>query len=164
MRAKQTNRIVKLHILEENSVVYPNHMERERETALKDLMQDSHFQPLNDNNGPYEVALSIEESRLVLRMKNAIDQELSILVLSLRPYRRIMQDYFMMISSYEQARKSSTQEKLEAIDMGRRGLHNEGAELLMERLKDKIDMDFDTARRFFTLICSLHRTGIRLSI
>lgn len=133
---------------------------KEREAALSDLLHQSHFQPRNDNYGPYAVQLSVEDSRLVLRMKNARAQELNALVLSLKPYRRLIQDYFLMLQSYEQARQHATREKLEAIDMARRALHNEGAELLISRLTDKIDMDFETARRFFTLICALDKTNV----
>jgi len=84
------------------------------------------------------------------------------LVLSLKPYRRLIQDYFLMLESYEQARHSATRDKLEAIDMGRRGIHNEGADLLLSRMESKITMDHETARKLFTLICVLHKTHVRL--
>ena len=93
----------------------------------------------------------------MLRLRNERDEELPLLALSLQPYRRLIHDYFLMVQGYEESRRSAPPERLEAIDMGRRGLHNEGAELLIERLKGKIDMDFETARRLFTLICVLHR-------
>ncbi len=162
MEQAHNSRIIQLYLPEQEGQAVPDHMKREQQTALKDLMQNSHFQPLNDNAGPYEVNLSIEDNRMVLRMRNARAEDLSILVLSLKPYRRIIQDYFLMIESYEKARRESGKEKLEAIDMGRRGLHDEGAHLLIERLKDKVDMDFETARRFFTLICVLHKNNIRM--
>ena len=134
----------------------------EQETLLSELLQRNHFQPRNDNNGPYALQLSIEDARLILRIQNALNQDLSALVLSLKPYRRLIQDYFLMLQSYEQARQHATREKLESIDMARRALHNEGAELLIERLKDKIDIDFETARKLFTLICVLHKTDMQL--
>lgn len=137
-------------------------LEQEQEAALRDLAKLGHFQPLNDTHGPYDLTLSIEEHRLVVRMKNAKKDELSTLVLSLKPYRRLIQDYFLMLESYEKARHEAVCSKLEAIDMARRGVHNEAAELLIERLRDKIDMDFETARRFFTLICVLHKTNVNL--
>ena len=141
-----------------------NYIQQEQLDALKALIHDSYFQPFNDNHGPYDLALSIEESRLVIRMKNAISEDLSVLVLSLSPYRRLIQDYFLMIDSYERARHDHvTFERLEAIDMGRRGLHNEGANLLRSRLKDKIEMDLETARRFFSLICLLTQRASYLS-
>ena len=89
-------------------------------------------------------------------IRNAEDEALPMLVLSLKPYKRLIKDYFMIVRSYDEAVKDGKPSRIEAIDMGRRGLHNEGAELLMERLKDKITMDHDTARRLFTLICVLH--------
>lgn len=143
-------------------IVIPEHMQRERQSALSDLLRQSHFQPRNDNHGPYSLQLSIEEARLVLRMKNALEQDLNILAVSLRPYRRLVHDYFLMLQSYEQARQHATSDKLEAIDMARRALHNEGAELLRNRLDDRIEIDFETARRLFTLICVLHKNAIRL--
>lgn len=137
-------------------------LEQEQEAALRDLARLGHFQPLGDDNGPYDLVLSIEENRLVMRITNAGGQELNTLVLSLKPYRRLIQDYFLMLESYERARHEAICSRLEAIDMGRRGIHNEGAELLISRLRDKIDMDFETARRFFTLICVLHKTNVSL--
>ena len=154
--------IKKIQILREESSPLHAYLKHEQDTVLKDLATISHFKPLNDNDGPYDLQLSIEESRLVMRMKNGNDHDIPALVLSLKPYRRIIQDYFLMIESYEQARQNATREKLEAIDMARRGIHNEGAELFMKRLKDKIDIDFDTARKFFTLICVLHKSHMRL--
>lgn len=137
-------------------------MQHERQQALDALTQAAHFQPINDNHGPYDVNLSIQNGYLVLDVENNEHQNIQTLALSLRPYRRIIQDYFMVIRSYEQARITAGPEKLEAIDMGRRGIHNEGAQLLKERLEDKIEMDFETARKLFTLICVLHRTDISL--
>lgn len=137
-------------------------MQHERSQALNDLTSSSHFQPLNDNQGPYVVRLSLQNGYLVMDLQNGDSQSLQTMALSLRPYHRIIQDYFLMIRSYEEARLIAGPEKLEAIDMGRRGIHNEGAQMLMERLEDKIEMDFETARKFFTLICVLHRTDISL--
>ena len=155
------NSIIRLD-LEQMAELLPDYLLKERNTALHDIMAGCHFQPLNDNSGPYGISLSIEDGRLVLRMRNAQQAELPALALSLSPYRRLIQDYFLMIESYEAARQHATREKLEAIDMGRRGLHNEGAELLKKRLADKIDIDFETARKFFTLLCVLHKTHMKL--
>lgn len=137
-------------------------MQHERQQALEALTRAARFQPLSDPYGPYGVKLSIQNGYLVLGLENSTGQELQTLALSLRPYRRIIQDYFMVIRSYEEARTTAGPEKLEAIDMGRRAIHNEGAQLLQERLEGKIEMDFETARKFFTLICVLHRTDISL--
>lgn len=131
-------------------------LERDRETALKDLKHDNHFQPKGDENGPYDVALSLEENRLIFRIQNGAGDNIPMLVLSLKPYRRLIKDYFLIVDSYDKAVHEGKPSRIEAIDMGRRGLHNEGAALLMERLADKITMDLDTARRLFTLICVLH--------
>ena len=129
---------------------------RDRDTALRDLKTESMFQPANDDHGPYALALSVEESRLVFRIRNSAEHDLPMLVLSLKPYKRLIKDYFIIVDSYDRAIKDSGPSKIEAIDIGRRGLHNEGAALLQERLEGKISMDFDTARRLFTLICVLH--------
>ncbi|MCB9982267.1 MAG: UPF0262 family protein [Rhodospirillales bacterium] len=129
---------------------------RDREIALRDLERESHFHPFNDPTGPYDVSLTIEENRLVFRIENANGDKLPMLVLSLKPYRRLIKDYFIIVRSYDEAVRDGKPSRIEAIDMGRRGLHNEGAGLLMERLEDKIAMDEDTARRLFTLICVLH--------
>lgn len=137
-------------------------MQHERAQALQELTANAHFQPINDNHGPYDINLSLQNGYLVLDLENSAHQNLQTMALSLRPYHRIIQDYFMVIRSYEEARMTAGPEKLEAIDMGRRGIHNEGARLLMERLEDKIEMDFETARKFFTLICVLHKTDISL--
>lgn len=140
----------------------PEFAKKERDAAIDDLTHHATFRPVNDDHGPYDVSLSIEENRLVIRTSNENKEDLPLLALSLSPYRRIIQDYFLMIESYEKARITATREKLEAIDMGRRGLHNEGAELLQNRLKDKIEIDFNTARRLFTLICVLHTENVKM--
>ncbi len=162
MTAENKSRIFRLSLASDLEGGNDERLGGERMAALSDLMQNHRFQPLNDNNGPYALRLSIQESKLVLHLRNILDEDILTLVLSLRPYRRLIQDYFLMLESYERARHSATREKLEAIDMGRRGLHNEGAELLVSRLKDKIDMDFDMARRLFTLICALHKNNVLL--
>jgi uncharacterized protein (UPF0262 family) len=154
--------ISKISITDGERTVIANHLKREQETALKDLLQNNHFKPLNLQDGPYDLDLSIQEGRLVLQIRSITGQDLNSYVLSVKPYRRLIEDYFLMIRSHEKARLEGRQEKLEAIDMGRRGLHNEGAQLLIDRLQDKIEIDFETARRFFTLICVLHEKHLRL--
>ena len=133
---------------------------RDRMIAIRDLKRESEFKPVKDDNGPYALSLSVEESRLVFRMKNAKGEDLPMLILSLKPYKRLIKDYFIIVSSYDAAMREGKPSRIEAIDMGRRGLHNEGAEALQERLSDKIVMDFDTARRLFTLICVLHAQNV----
>ncbi len=134
---------------------------RDREIALRDLVAGSHFIPFEDKLGPYDVSLSIEENRLVFRIQNTNGENLPILVLSLKPYKRLIKDYFLIVRSYDEALKDGKPSRIEAIDMGRRGLHNEGADMLIERLEGKIEMDHDTARRLFTLICVLHSGKVR---
>ena len=133
----------------------PNRMAGERDRALADLKENSAFQPLNDKNGPYRLDISLQEQRLVFEIKNINNIPLPPLILSMRPYKRLMQDYFLMIESYERVRIEGNLQKLEPIDMARRGLHNEAADMMRERLADKIAIDHDTARRLFTLVCAL---------
>ncbi|QQG36994.1 MAG: UPF0262 family protein [Micavibrio aeruginosavorus] len=158
------SRIARIALDEPESALAANSgfMLHEQRQALEQLENQSHFQPCNDNQGPYHVRLSLQNGYLVVDLQNSLTQPLQTLALSLRPYRRIIQDYFLMIRSYEQARLTAGPEKLEAIDMGRRGIHNEGAQMLLDRLEGKIEMDFETARKFFTLICVLHRADLSL--
>lgn len=143
-------------ICEETHIASGELLLRDRAIALRDLQVSSVFQPVNNKNGPYDLALSVEENRLVFRIKSAGGKELPMLVLSLKPYRRLIKDYFLIVNSYDEALREGKPSRIEAIDMGRRGLHNEGAGLLIERLEDKITMDLNTARRLFTVICVLH--------
>ena len=145
-----------ISIEEVAKTVEGNLINRDREIALRDLKADSHFVPFEDKDGPYDVSLSLEENRLVFRITNNNGDHLPMLVLSLKPYKRLIKDYFIIVQSYDEAVKDGKPSRIEAIDMGRRGLHNEGAELLIERLDGKIEMDQDTARRLFTLLCVLH--------
>jgi uncharacterized protein (UPF0262 family) len=131
-------------------------IEHEREIALHDLLEQNHFQLKGSSGGPYHLLLSIVEHRLVFEIKLADGAEHGRLLLSLTPFRRVVKDYFLVCESYYAAVREARSAQIEAIDMGRRGLHNDGAKLLQERLKGKIEMDFDTARRLFTLICVLH--------
>ena len=136
----------------------------EKNQAIADLIEFNSFSYIKSPCGPYDVALSSEDGYLVFRIRNADGEELPLLAISPRPYRRLIQDYFMMVESYEKVRMDGDPYKLEAIDMGRRGIHNEGAQLVIDRLRDKIEMDFDTARRFFTLICVLQMGNGRLLV
>ena len=148
--------INRISIEDEDTSPQAQLIERDRKIALRDIKETCHFIPFEDQKPPYNIDLSIEENRLVFRIQNAENKDLPTLVLALKPYRRLVKDYFMIVRSYDEAIKNGNPSKIEAIDMGRRAVHNEGAELLMERLEDKIEMDMDTARRLFTLICVLH--------
>jgi uncharacterized protein (UPF0262 family) len=134
-------------------------IEHERAVAIYDLLEDNAFAPVDHDAGPYALHLSITENRLVFDIRLEDGTPLMAHLLSLTPLRRIVKDYFLICDSYYKAIRTATPSQIEAIDMGRRGLHNEGSELLMERLKEKISVDFDTSRRLFTLICVLHWKG-----
>lgn len=134
-------------------------VERERRIAIADLIDSNHFQPDGSEQGPYALRLAIEDQRLVFDISLESGDPVRVFVFSLGPLRRIVKDYFLICESYHQAVRDATLSQIEAIDMGRRGVHNEGSVLLQERLEGKIDVDFDTARRLFTLICALSRRG-----
>jgi uncharacterized protein (UPF0262 family) len=146
--------------LDERMVVRRNpEVEHERAVAIFDLIEENSFSLVDASEGPYSLHLSIEENRLVIDVRLADETPLNKVVISLSPFRRVVKDYFTVCESYYQAIKRSSPSQIEAIDMGRRGLHNEGSELLRDRLAGKIDMDENTARRLFTLICVLHIRG-----
>lgn len=135
-------------------------VEHERAVAIFDLIEENSFRPVGDNGGgPYRLKLSISEKRLVFSVSREDGAAVVTHILSLTPFRRIVKDYYLICESYYAAIRSSTPSQIEAIDMGRRGLHNEGSQTLMDRLKGKIEVDFNTARRLFTLVCVLHWRG-----
>lgn len=134
-------------------------IEHERAVAIYDLVEESSFQPIGHEQGPYALHLSMAENRLLFDIHQSDGAPVVAHLLSLSPFRRIVKDYFLICDSYHQAIRSATPDRIEAIDMGRRGLHDEGSRILMERLKDKVTVDFNTARRLFTLICVLHWKG-----
>ena len=135
-------------------------VEHERAVAIFDLIEENSFQPVNDDgSGPYKLKLSLADSRLVFAVSREDGATVVTHILSLTPFRRIVKDYYLICESYYDAIRSSTPSHIEAIDMGRRGLHNEGSQTLKERLAGKIDIDFGTARRLFTLVCVLHWRG-----
>ena len=133
-------------------------IEHERAVAIYDLAEENHF-VLTAHPGPYRLILSVAERRLIFDIRDGDGQPLVTHALSLTPFRKIVKDYAMVCESYHQALRVASPRRIEAIDMGRRGLHNEGSEILRERLKDKIELDLDTARRLFTLISVLHWRG-----
>ena len=114
---------------------------------------------LSSPQGPYRLKLSTADGRLIFDVLNETEERLTLIGLSMSPFRRIVKDYFMICESYYQAIRTATPSQIETIDMARRGLHNEGSELLRERLTGKVEVDFDTARRLFTLVCVLHWRG-----
>lgn len=135
-------------------------VEHERAVAIFDLIEENSFRPIGDEaGGPYRLRLSLADSRLVMEITRENGDHVVTHILSLTPFRRVVKDYFLICESYFEAIKSSSPSQIEAIDMGRRGLHNEGSQTLMDRLAGKIEVDFDTARRLFTLVCVLHWRG-----
>ena len=152
-------RIAKI-TLDERTVVRRNaDIEHERAVAIFDLLEENTFAPIAGYDGPFHLDLAIEENRLILDIRDANDVSLERIALSLAPFRGIVKDYFLICESYFAAIKRASPTQIEAIDMGRRGLHNEGSELLRERLADKVVVDLGTARRLFTLVCVLHIRG-----
>ena len=137
-------------------------IEQERRIAIYDLVEGNYFEPQRiaaADPGPYRIKLRVEEGRLAIDIANEDGGHLETLVLGLARLRRPIKDYFAICDSYYQAIRSSTPQQIETIDMARRGVHNQAAELLKERLEGKVEIDFDTARRLFTLICVLHIKG-----
>lgn len=128
----------------------------ERNVAIADLLDENCFEPTCMHAGPYDLRLSVEDGKLILDIQGQGADATKKVVLSIAPLKRVIRDYFMICESYYEALKMSGPSKLEAIDMGRRGIHNEGSEILQEVLKDRIVVDFPTSRRLFTLICVLH--------
>jgi len=134
-------------------------IEHERAVAIYDLIEENSFAPVDHDDGPYALRIGIKENRLVLDIRRADDKPVIAHLLSLSPFKRIVKDYFMICDSYYAAIRTATPDKIEAIDMGRRGLHDEGSHILQDAIKRKVKVDFDTARRLFTLICVLHWKG-----
>jgi uncharacterized protein (UPF0262 family) len=134
-------------------------IEHERAVAIYDLLEENVFAPHDDDNGPYALHLSIADNRLVFDIRSADGTPVMAHLLSLSPFRRIVKDYFMICDSYYDAIRTATPDRIEALDMGRRGLHDDGSRVLQERLRRKVKVDFGTARRLFTLICVLHWKG-----
>lgn len=146
--------------LDEHSVVRRNReIEEERGAAIRDLLAENHFAPNGSAGGPYHLHLAISENRLLFTIRLEDGQDHGRIVLSLSPFRSVVRDYFVVCENYYAALRDAPRSRIEALDMGRRGLHNEGSELLQERLKDKVELDFETARRLFTLISVLHLKG-----
>ncbi|MBU4434881.1 MAG: UPF0262 family protein [Alphaproteobacteria bacterium] len=131
--------------------------EQERQVAIFDLLDSNYFEPADAKGGPYDLKLSLIENRLAFDIAGPDYARRHLL--SLSPFKGVIKDYFMICDSYYSAIRNSTPQQIEALDMGRRGLHNEGSSLLRERLEGKVKTDLDSARRLFTLICALHWRG-----
>jgi uncharacterized protein (UPF0262 family) len=156
----QTKRIVAVTLDDESIGRSGPDVEHERAIAIYDLIEQNVFAPEGvDATGPFGLHLGITSNRLMFDIRKEDGSPVVTHLLSLTPFRRIVKDYFMICDSYYQAIRTATPDKIEAIDMGRRGIHDEGSRTLQERLKGKVRVDFETARRLFTLICVLHWKG-----
>jgi len=153
------DRLVSVDLDEETIGRASPDIEHERAIAIYDLLEENRFALVGQDDGPYRLRLSIQEKRLVFDIRDEAGEPVVTHILSLTPFRRIVKDYFMVCESYYQMIRTASPSRIEAVDMGRRGIHNEGSRILTERLEGKIEVDFDTARRLFTLICVLHWKG-----
>jgi len=153
--------IVRIDLDERSFLRRRPEVEHEREVALFDLLEENTFclKGEGTSGGPYHLTLALRDDRLVFDVRDVADTPQKELVLHIRPFRMVIKDYFLVCENYFDAIKTSSPSQIEAIDMGRRALHNEGAQMLQERLAEHADLDYTTARRFFTLLCVLHMRG-----
>lgn len=147
--------------LDERTILWRSaDVEQERRIAIFDLLEENYFEPARVHAdgyaGPYKVRLSVEDGRLVIAIDRADGAPLEAVILGLGRFRRPIREYFAICDSYYQAISNASPQQIETVDMARRGIHNDAADMLIERLDGKIKVDFDTARRLFTLICVLH--------
>ncbi|MBL4615206.1 MAG: UPF0262 family protein [Magnetovibrio sp.] len=149
-------RIKEIHLDERTVVNRTAQVDHERKVAIYDLLEDNHFDLVGGPEGPYVVRLSIEENRLAFDVRDENGTPIKRFMLALSPFRSIVREYLMVCDSYFKAIKTSSPSQIEAIDMGRRGLHNDGSEVLEQRLHEKVELNHNTARRLFTLVCVLH--------
>lgn len=154
---RKIQRLQSVELDEESLAAASRDQEQERQIAIFDLLEENYFAPDGAGGGPYDLRMGLAENRLVLDVKGPDYERRHIL--SLSPLRALIKDYFLICESYFQAIRNATPAQIEALDMGRRGLHNEASEVLRTRLAGKIETDLDTARRLFTLICALHWRG-----
>jgi uncharacterized protein (UPF0262 family) len=155
--ASDPHRLQSVRLDDESLAAVSRDQEQERQIAIFDLLEDNHFAPEGAAGGPYDLLISLVEGRLALDITGPDFQRRHIL--SLSPFKTVARDYRMICESYYDAIRNATPARIEALDMGRRGLHNEGSELLKARLEGKIEIDQDTARRLFTLVCALQWRG-----
>jgi len=159
LEAGARNRLIDV-TLDENSIGRGSaDQEHERAIAIFDLLEENRFGVVGHDGGPYKLDIALHDAKLALKICDAADNKIVTHILSLTPFRRILKDYFLICETYYLAIRASAPSRIEAIDMGRRGLHNEGAQLLLERVAGKLEIDIDTARRIFTLVTALHWKG-----
>jgi uncharacterized protein (UPF0262 family) len=158
-KPKSSNRLVAVTLDEESIGRSSSDVEHERATAIYDLIEDNSFAPVGHGGGPFALNIGLQDNRLVLDIRRENGKPVIAHILSLTPFKRIVKDYYMICDSYYAAIRTATPDRIEAIDMGRRGLHDEGSRILQQAISRKVRVDFDTARRLFTLICVLHWKG-----
>jgi uncharacterized protein (UPF0262 family) len=154
--ARDSRRIAEIALDEHTVVRRSAEIEHERAAAIADLLKGNRFAPVSGHDGPFRLNLALAENRLTLDIVSLADGSQGTILLPLAPFRGIVKDYFMVCESYYAAMRRTGLAQVEALDVGRRSLHDEGSALLRERLADKVAIDHDTARRLFTLICVLH--------
>ena len=159
MSEADTNRVVDIQLDRGSIVRWSREVDHERQVAIFDLLENNSFALVDGFPGPYRIELSLREANLIVMITNDDQSEQTEISLSMRPFRKLIKDYFLICESYFDAIRAATPSRIEAIDMGRRGLHNDGAALLVEALNGKINIDEETARRLYTLICVLHIRG-----
>ncbi len=153
--------IAELHIDEDSLPVTSVEMQHERRVAIFDLLEENEFRPLESERGPYNLTIKMQDGRrLIFDVTRTNGAHRGTYNISLVPFRRVIKDYFMICESYHNAIRTATTAQIEAIDMGRRGLHNEGSRMLTDVLRNQVEIEFNTSRRLFTLICALHRRTV----
>ena len=155
-RSRGRQRIIGVTLDERGLRSGTREIEHERRVAIYDLVEENHFAPVGLGAGPFRLHIAVEDVRLVIHIRDSNERPLDKVALSTRPFRGLIKDYFTVCESYYEAIKWAAPSRIEAIDVGRRSLHDEGSELLRELLADKVEIDFDTARRLFTLLSVLH--------
>jgi uncharacterized protein (UPF0262 family) len=159
MSGEDRARISEIRLDSGSIVRWSREIEHERQVAVFDLLERNQFALVNGFGGPYRVELSLREANLIFAIADVEGKRTAEVTLSTRPFRRLVKDYFLICDSYFQAIKTASPSRIEAIDMGRRGLHDEGAEKLADALAGRVEVDRETARRLFTLVCVLHIRG-----
>ena len=153
---KTTDKLVNVKLDDNLSRTFSADVDHERKVAIYDLLESNEFKVEGRDSGPYDLNLAIDGTKLVLNISDASGETCAVIGLALSPLRRIVKDYYAICESYYQAIRTATPSQIETIDMARRGLHNEGSQILQDRLDGKVTVDLDTARRLFTLVCVLH--------
>ncbi len=156
---KTTDKLVNVKLDDNLSRTFSADVDHERKVAIYDLLESNEFKVEGRDSGPYDLNLAIDGTKLVLNISDASGETCAVIGLALSPLRRIVKDYYAICESYYQAIRTATPSQIETIDMARRGLHNEGSQILQDRLDGKVTVDLDTARRLFTLVCVLHWRG-----